>query len=62
MTVYIGIVWSENEYEVVWLNEAGAIIGHFTMVPDIVVKVPVALAKKRITMLLLGQSADCLES
>lgn len=36
MTVYIGIDWSENEHEVVWLNEAGAIIGHFTMVhkPD----------------------------
>lgn len=31
MTVYIGIDWSENEHEVVWLNEAGAIIGHFTM-------------------------------
>ena len=31
MTVYIGIDWSENEHEVVWLNEAGAIIEHFTM-------------------------------
>lgn len=31
MTVYIGIDWSENEHEVVWLNEAGAIIAHFTM-------------------------------
>lgn len=31
MTVYIGIDWSENEHEVVWLNEPGAIIAHFTM-------------------------------
>ena len=31
MTVYIGIDWSENEHEVVWLNQAGAIIEHFTM-------------------------------
>lgn len=31
MTVYIGIDWRENEHEVVWLNESGAIIGHFTM-------------------------------
>lgn len=31
MPVYIGIDWSENEHEVVWLNEPGAIIEHFTM-------------------------------
>ena len=31
MTVYIGIDWSEKEHEVVWLNEPGAIIAHFTM-------------------------------
>ncbi len=31
MTVYIGIDWRENEHEVVWLNEPGAIIEHFTM-------------------------------
>ena len=31
MQVYIGIDWSENEHEVVWLNQPGAIIEHFTM-------------------------------
>ena len=31
MQVYIGIDWSENEHEVVWLNEHGRIIDHFSM-------------------------------
>jgi transposase len=41
MTVYLGIDWSENEHEVVWLNELGTIIAHFTMKhkPDELMKV-----------------------
>lgn len=41
MKVYIGIDWSENEHEVVWLNEPGAIIAHFTMKhqPDELMKI-----------------------
>jgi hypothetical protein len=31
MKVYIGIDWSENEHEVVWLNEQGVIIDQFRM-------------------------------
>lgn len=31
MEVYIGIDWSENEHEVVWLNKPGAIIARYTM-------------------------------
>lgn len=31
MKVYIGIDWSENEHEVVWLNEQGVIIAEFRM-------------------------------
>jgi transposase len=31
MKVYIGIDWSENKHDVVWLNEAGVIIDHFEM-------------------------------
>jgi transposase len=31
MTVYIGIDWSEKKHDVVFLNEAGAILGQLTM-------------------------------
>jgi hypothetical protein len=31
MSVYIGIDWSEQKHDVVFLNEAGVIIGQLTM-------------------------------
>ena len=31
MTIYIGIDWSEDKHDVVFLNKAGAIIGQLTM-------------------------------
>lgn len=31
MTVYIGIDWSEKKHDVVFLNEAGAVLGHLEM-------------------------------
>ena len=31
MPIYIGIDWSENKHDVVFLNEAGAIVAQLTM-------------------------------
>jgi transposase len=35
MSIYIGIDWSEEQHDVVFLNEAGAVIGQMTMVHSV---------------------------
>ena len=52
MKVYVGIDWSENEHEVVWLNEQGVIIAQFSMAHN-----PEGLVKLETARQQLGLSA-----
>jgi len=55
MKVYLGIDWSENEHQAVWLNEAGVMVAHFKLSHS-----PEGLVKLETSRQQLGLAAkDC---